>query len=96
MKNALIELTTKLGQDNRGYRVADTSDVQFEINTTVLEWRNDCPDSVEKDLYWWDPVTSTYRLNPQYVIYPDGPDDTVGPVPEDWVWSWDTDSWVSV
>jgi len=96
MKNALIELDTRLGKDNRGYRVAETSDTQFEVNTTILEWRDDCPDNVEKDLYWWDPVTSTYRLNPKYVPYPDGPDDTVGPIPEDWVWSWDTDAWVSV
>tara|TARA_R110000822_G_scaffold7274_1_gene29942 strand:+ start:418 stop:708 length:291 start_codon:yes stop_codon:yes gene_type:complete len=96
MKNALIDNEVLLGQDNRGYRVAETSDVQFEVNPTHLIWRDDCPDNVEQDIYWFDPVTITYRLNPVYVQLPNGPDPTVSPIPADYIWDWNTDSWVHV
>jgi hypothetical protein len=96
MKNALIDLSTRLGQDNRGYRVAATSQTQFDIDPEFLEWRNDCPDNVEQDIYWFDPVTITYRLNPAYVQLPDVANPTVGPNPADYVWDWNTDSWVHI
>jgi hypothetical protein len=96
MKNALIDLLTPIGQNNRGYRVAETSQTQFDIDLEFLEWRNDCPNNVEQDQYWFDPVTITYRLNPIYVQLPDAPDPTVGPNPADYVWDWDTDSWVHI
>jgi hypothetical protein len=96
MKNALIDLQTSIGQDNRGYRVAATSQTQFDIDPKFLEWRNDCPDNVEQDIYWFDPITVTYRLNSAYVQLPDVADPTVGPNPADYVWDWNTDSWVHI
>lgn len=89
-KKALISKIEPRGQNDSGYRVAEVVDVgqEFEVHAPDLYWA-DCEDSIQQDINYWDPTTSSYLLEPMYVPYPD----TTLPEDEQWVWNYSSQQW---
>ena len=98
-KRALTNPNEPRGQDNRGHRVLEvvnTEADQFEVHSSLV-WK-DCPDDMTgMDLWWWDPITSSYKKMPHSI----DPVETLGPrakdadgnFTEEFVWDWDTETW---
>ena len=95
-KKALISTIEPRGQDNSGYRVVEVVDAAniFEVHSN-LQWK-DCNDSIEQDMYWFDPLTNTFRKLPEAVQQSTAGTlsvDEEGNPTEYYVWNWDTETW---
>jgi len=98
-KKALVSTIEPRGKDNSGYRVAEVVDVSNTFEThSNLQWK-DCADTVEKDFYWFDPSTNTFKKLPEAVDPSTAGElavDAEGNKTEDYEWNWDTETWSKV
>jgi hypothetical protein len=97
-KKALVSTVEPKGKDVRGYRVAQVVEANetFEVYTD-FEWK-DCPNHVEQDMYWYDPVTESYKKTPESTDQPDESElavDENNYVIEQFVWDWDAEAWTT-
>jgi hypothetical protein len=95
-KKALISTLEPRGKDNSGFRVVEVVDAAniFEVHSN-LQWK-DCADTVERDLYWYDPSVSSFKKMPEavdkYVLGKLKLDEEGMPI-EKYEWNWDTETW---
>jgi hypothetical protein len=99
-KKALVSTIESSGKDDAGYRVLEVveSGNEFPVNSN-LQWHN-CPDNVEMDKWWYDPVTSSFKKLP-FAVNPwetagDLAKDDDGNYTEAHEWNWDTESYSKV
>ena len=98
-KKALVSTIEPRGKDDAGYRVLEVVDAAntFEVHSN-LQWK-DCSDSVQMDLYWWNPSTSEFKKLPEAVDQSTAGElavDAEGNPTEAYEWNWDTETWSKV
>lgn len=99
-KKALISTIEPRGKDNSGYRVLEVVEAgnEFEVHSN-LQW-HDCPDTVEKDLYWYNPSNETFKKLPESIDQSTAGDlavdEVTGEFSEQYVWDWDDEVWTKV
>jgi hypothetical protein len=98
-KKALVSTIEPRGRDNAGYRVLEVVDAANTFEThSNLQWK-DCADTVEKDKYWWNPVTNSFHKLPEALEKSTAGelavDDEGDPI-EAYEWNWDTETWIKV
>ena len=98
-KKALISNLEPRGKDNSGFRVVEVVDAAniFEVHSN-LEWK-DCADTVERDLYWYDPSVSSFKKMPEAVEQSTAGElavDAEGNPTEAYDWDWDNEVWTKV
>ena len=98
-KKALISTLEPRGRDNSGYRVLEVVDAAntFETDST-LQW-HDCANTIETDLYWYDPTSSSFKKLPEAVEQSTAGElavDGEGNPTEAYEWNWDNQVWTKV
>ena len=98
-KKALVSTLEPRGKDNSGYRVLEVVEQGQEFETNPkLQWK-DCPNTVEMDRYWYNPVTSVFKKLPETVDKSTAGElavDAEGNPTEAYEWNWDTETWSKV
>lgn len=65
-------LISKVEPRENGYRVAQTCETEFEVNSNLF-WV-DCTDDVVADQFWYDPADQTIKPMPQPEPEPEIPE----------------------
>lgn len=98
-KKALVSTVEPRGKDNAGYRVLEVVDAANTFEThSNLQW-HDCADTVEMDMYWYDPTSSSFKKLPRAVDQSTAGElavDADGNETEAYEWNWDTETWSKV
>jgi len=95
-KKALVSTIEPRGKDNAGYRVLEVVDATNTFNVhSSLQW-HDCADTVIPDMYWYDPILSSFKKLPIAVDQSTAGElavDADGNRTEAYEWDWDTETW---